>query len=159
MTVGLDPASASEAGILDNLMQLYIHDFSSFSPEPISNEGRFDYPFLAHYWREPDRHPFIIRKNGDLAGFALARVDLDPSNGISSMTVAEFFVLRGHRRSNVGGEAARLLWDQFPGNWYLSVYRTNAAGCAFWKPLIADYTNNVFQESEDDKVFGYSFKS
>ncbi len=40
---------------------------------PTLNNGLYDYMYLDHYWTEEGRHPFFIRVDGKLAGFALVR--------------------------------------------------------------------------------------
>ncbi len=157
MTVTLEAASLQQASVIENLMQLYIHDFTSFSDEQINAEGKFDYPYLAFYWEEPDRYPYLIFKGGKLAGFVLVRRVIDPENGQSSMEVAEFFVLRGYRRQGIGDQAALLVFAEFPGNWHLSMYKTNKGACAFWPPLVSKAAANEYSRSEDEAHYFYHF--
>ena len=137
MTVTLRPASPGDAGILERLMQLYMHDFSSFSDTRIDDEGQFNYPYLNHYWAEPDRFPFLVQASGRLAGFVLVRREQDPENLASYMSVAEFFILRGERRKSTGANAAALVWGEFPGPWRLRVMPGNTRGLAFWRSALA----------------------
>ena len=55
MDVRVISAKKSQAPVLTNLMQLYLHDFSEFSGETTNPDGRYEYPYLEHYWADPDR--------------------------------------------------------------------------------------------------------
>lgn len=147
MNVDVRSAKQREAPILENLLQLYLHDFSEFEDIRPGGDGRYAYPYLAHYWQDPARYPFLFRVDGDLAGFALLRLEADPMTGQQAMDVAEFFVLRPYRRQGVGAQAARKLWDLFPGQWHVRVLQSNESGYQFWKEIIGEYTNGQFSES------------
>src|ERR1035437_6433054 len=64
------PAVADQEPILANLLELYAHDFSEFHDIELSAEGKFGYKDLSFYWRESDRHPFLLKGDSKLAGFA-----------------------------------------------------------------------------------------
>jgi predicted acetyltransferase len=73
MKIQIDLANKSEQPILENLMQLYLYDFSEMCGDDCDERGLFEYEYLPRYWIEPERHPFLIRVDGKLAGFALVR--------------------------------------------------------------------------------------
>ncbi|HTA20455.1 MAG TPA: GNAT family N-acetyltransferase, partial [Polyangia bacterium] len=96
--ISLDPATRDERGVLENLFQLYAYDWSEIRPLDVGPDGRFeDYPLDA-YWLEPWRHPFLLRVDGKLAGFALVsqRSRLTGAGGVNDL--AELFVMRRYRR-------------------------------------------------------------
>jgi predicted acetyltransferase len=141
----LEPARAPDAPVLANLIELYAHDLSDAFAIDIGPDGRFGYPPLALYWREPDRRSaFLIRAGGKLAGFVLVTRGSPLSADPTDLDVAEFFVLRRHRRSGVGSRAATRLWDQMPGHWIVRVAECNGAALPFWTRVIADYTRQAF---------------
>src|SRR5450631_1295289 len=106
MLIEVIPATPEQEPILVNLLQLYIHDFSEFLDVEVGPDGRFGYPDLPLYWREPDRHPFLVHADGKLAGFALVKKAPAASDAEMVWDLAEFFVLRTYRRQRVGLEAA-----------------------------------------------------
>ena len=69
--------SAAERPVIDNLLQLYLHDFSELarlgSPYgEVNEDGLFNYkPSLESYWQGSDHVPLMIRADGRIAGFAL----------------------------------------------------------------------------------------
>ncbi len=133
-------AVADEAATIANLMQLYIHDFSElWSGEArgeLEVDGRFaPYPHLEDYWRDADRIPLLFRQAGRPVGFALLN-RLSPSGRPVDHNMAEFFIVRKHRRSGLGRAAAHRIFSRFPGIWEVAVARRNAAALPFWGGVI-----------------------
>lgn len=101
-------------------------------------DGRYGYPRLPLYWSEPDRRfAFVIRADGQVAGFVLATWGSPAAEDPEVLDVAEFFVLRRYRRRGVGQRAARLLWRRLPGRWTVRVAEGNRGGLAFWEDVLA----------------------
>jgi predicted acetyltransferase len=146
--VELVPATPGDEPLLRNLLELYVHDLSAFFPVALGADGRFGYPKLPLYWSEVEtRFPFLIRVGDRTAGFAFATRG-SPAAGPDDMDVAEFFVLRSHRRSGVGSEAAALLWRRFPGPWVVRVSEANRPGVDFWTRAVRTFTGGAFSESQ-----------
>jgi predicted acetyltransferase len=133
-------ATAEEEPVLANLLELYAHDFSAILDLQLAPDGRFGYTGLARYWREEGRFPFLVRVDGNLAGFALvsrgSRVSADP--GVWDM--AEFFVVRRYRSRGIGAAVAREIWRRFPGTWEIRVLEANRAARAFWRATVGGFT-------------------
>lgn len=139
MAVTLQPATPAEAPLLQNLMQLYTHDFSEFwagtDRGDLSPEGLFaPYP-LDGYWSDPARSASLILSDGVLAGFVLVN-DHSHSGRPLDHSVAEFFVLRKHRGGGVGRLAALATFTRQPGIWEAAVARRNLKALAFWRRTI-----------------------
>lgn len=148
--VSLDVAAAPDAPLLGNLLELYMHDLSAAFPSiALGDDGRFGYHSLPLYWREPERRfAFVIRHGGKVAGFALATRGSPVSEDPEVFDVAEFFVLRRHRRSGVGRRAAFLLWRALPGKWTVRASEGNPGAALFWRAAIAEFTQGAGVESE-----------
>lgn len=130
------PAAANESAVLANLLELYAYDFSEFHDVELGADGRFGYDKLPLYWTEPDRHPFLFRYRGKLAGFALVTKGPDMEDGERVWDMAEFFVLRRYRRRGTGAEATRQILSRLPGRWKIRVMESNKAGREFWARAI-----------------------
>jgi predicted acetyltransferase len=143
--VELVPAAPEQESILANLIELYAHDFSEFHALELGPDGRFGYADLPLYWSEPGRHPFLIRVEGKLAGFALVC-----RRGVV-WDVAEFFILRAYRRRGIGSEAAHQLWSRFPGRWEVRVMQSNSAALSFWRGAIATFAGAAIQPAEIER--------
>jgi predicted acetyltransferase len=136
--LSLDAATAADASLLGNLLELYCHELSDVFPSVVLGpDGRFGYPALPLYWSEPERRfAFLIRVDGQVAGFVLATRG-SPAANPQVLDVAEFFVLRRYRRQGFGQRAVRLLWNRLPGPWTVRVAEGNQIGLAFWAALLA----------------------
>ncbi len=140
MNLRLEPVLRAQETVLQNLMQLYVHDFSEFwagtSNGDLLADGRFEpYP-LASYWADPGRSAWFILRDAVLCGFALVN-DHAHSGEAIDQSVAEFFVLRKHRGSGVAAQAAHLLFATRPGLWEVAVARKNTAALRFWRRAVA----------------------
>lgn len=128
-TVDVTVATVRDRAVLDQLLELYAHDFSEFTAADIDAVGRFGYRYLDGYWTEPDRHPFLVRVDGRIAGFVFVRSG-QPHD------MAEFFVMRKYRRSGIGRKVAHDVLARFPGEWQVRQIATNAAATSFWRSAI-----------------------
>jgi predicted acetyltransferase len=140
-------AGPDQAPVLRNLLQLYLYEMSQFEPRPIGPDGLYEYPHLDAYWHDDRRAAFLVRLSGRPAAFALVaqRSVFDPSaTGVRE--VAEFFVLRQHRRSGLGRMLALDIFRRLPGRWEVRQTAENEAAQAFWRKVIAEYTGGRFVE-------------
>lgn len=142
MPVTLHPAGPENRAAIEGMMQLYIHDFSEQwfdqARGELGEDGAFPpYP-LDPYWSQPDYWPYLIRKDGHLAGFAL--VNKSPHlKRPTDAHMGEFFVLRKHRRGGTGTVAAQALFALHPGAWEVAVARRNVPALPFWRGAIESY--------------------
>jgi len=146
--VSLEPAKESDAPLLANLLELYIHDLSPFFARvELGADGRFGYEKLPLYFSEPTRRfAYLIRHDARVVGFALATrdspVDADPE----VLDLAEFFVARAHRRRGIGARAALLLWRALPGRWTVRVAQANVGALEFWRAAVAEFSQGTAEE-------------
>lgn len=134
-----------ERSTLANLFELYLYDFSTIDPMVLGTDGRYSTPdMLAPYWNDPTRHEFFIVADGELAGFVLTKRGSGMASNTTSMDVAEFFVLRVHRRNGVGRAAAELLWRMWPEQWMVRVMVANREAVPFWESVIAGFTDGHY---------------
>jgi predicted acetyltransferase len=162
--ISLTRASASEAGIIDNLMQLYTHDFSEFwagTPRgDLNPDGLFEPYRLEDYWSQPNHSALFVRREQVLAGFALIN-DKTHSGEAADRNVAEFFILRKHRGQGVGQVAAGLIFSLHAGSWEVAVARKNVQAHEFWRNTIENAANaSNFRELdlEDENWNGPVFR-
>jgi predicted acetyltransferase len=138
--VDVTVASPRERPVIENLMQLYIHDFSenwsgTTDRGEVGEDGRFaPYP-LESYWVDPSHSPLLFRITDRIVGFSLLNGESHRGAAVDR-NVAEFFVLRKYRRGGVGTQAAHAMFARFPGVWEAAVVRTNTAALAFWRSVI-----------------------
>jgi predicted acetyltransferase len=158
------PAALEQKPTLANLLELYAHDFSEFHDLELGDDGRFGYKNLSLYWSEPDRHPFLVRRDGILAGFALVKRGSEISGDKGVWDMAEFFVIRRYRRLGIGTQTAHEVWRGFPGSWEVRVLQSNVVACNFWERAIAAFTGEstdpagVEKDGECWKLFSFESK-
>ena len=124
---------------LQNLIQLYTHDFSEFwagTPKgDVQANGRFeDYP-LSDFWERPYWSANLIITGTTTLGFALVN-DSSHIGKVVGANVAEFFVLRKFRGQGVGKSAARAMFNSRPGSWEVAVASRNQVAKKFWMRVI-----------------------
>lgn len=159
MSTGLvaSRAGVDEAATIANLMQFYLHDFSElwFDREiegELGPDGRYaDYPGLETYWRDPAREAWLFRIKSLPVGFALVN-DVAHSPTPIDRAVAEFFVVRKHRRRGVGLAAAHALFGSAWGVWEAATVRRNVGARAFWRRAAETYpgVRDVVEEDRHD---------
>lgn len=151
MRVEVIPAPAAQQATIANLLELYAHDFSGFHPVQLGEDGRFGYASLPLYWSEEGRHPFLVRADGRLAGFVLVKkVD-------AGWDLAEFFVVRGARRSGVGTRVAHEIWRRFPGAWVVRVMEANGSAERLWAGAVASFAGKAVEPAQTGGWFVFSF--
>ncbi|GAB4401875.1 MAG: GNAT family N-acetyltransferase [Anaerolineales bacterium] len=148
MQIHVLPAPHHQKTLLRNLSELYLHDFSEFDGADVNEHGLYEYPYIDHYWTEPERHPFIIWADDKPAGFALVR-DIPQSDGTVLHSMAEFFILRKYRRSGVGTHAAQQLFARLPGAWQVAQIKENVPAQSFWRNVIGNFTHDNYRETTD----------
>jgi predicted acetyltransferase len=133
------PATTADLGTLQNLFQFYAYDFSELwageeRGEVLAN-GRFGVPDLEPFFERPNWRGFLLKLAGAPAGFAL--INDEPHSGLpTDHSVAEFFVVRKHRTTGVGREAAERIFRASPGKWEAAVMRKNVGAQAFWRRVV-----------------------
>jgi len=147
--VTIQEVEYDQKSTLKNLIELYKYDFTEFDPEDVNEHGLYDYQYLDHYWTEEGRHPFFIRVDGKLAGFALVRKMGAIEDSKSIYSVAEFFVMKKYRQRGVGQDAAYQLFNRFSGVWKVAQIEENIPAQLFWRKTIGKYTNHNYQEVKE----------
>lgn len=153
MNVVLEPVGPDRRATIENLFQLYVHDFTEFWTErrvELGEDGRFPpYPPLAAYWEEAGGEPFLIRANGAVAGFVL--IDRHSHSGEPvDFNMGEFFVARHYRLEGVGRAAALAAIRTRAGQWEIAVSRKNVGAQGFWRGIAAVAACGEIAEHDQD---------
>jgi predicted acetyltransferase len=109
--------------------------------------GEREPELLARWFADDSSHPLLLLKNDHPVGFAL--VSRPPRNQRSAVDfrMAEFFVKPTVRRLGVGRDAAQLIFSRFTGAWEVTEFLYNKPAVAFWRAVVAHFTNGKFRES------------
>jgi predicted acetyltransferase len=145
MAVEILNASIDDKSLLQKMMELYQHDLSEFTKTNLDKHGYFGYSYLDNYWAEPSRYPFLVRVDGQLAGFVL--VNQFTCLPASQYSLAEFFILRKYRKYGIGRKVAVYIFDLFCGHWEIYQPHANVIAKKFWKSVIGTYTEGLYTET------------
>jgi predicted acetyltransferase len=136
----------SNRAVIENMMQLYLHDLSSFTSDVPNENGLFSLgKYFGLYWEEKERYPYILFIDNQAAGFALVR-EIERS----SYSIAEFFVSKPYRKQGIATKFAHDVFDQHLGNWCVAQLEPHTGAQDFWRKAISSYTNNQFSEKWSD---------
>jgi predicted acetyltransferase len=154
--VDVSPAAFQEKIILRHLLELYQYDLSDVERVDVDGAGLYGYEYLDHYWTEKGRHPFLVRVDGQIAGFVLVSQYSPILERREGHSISEFFIMKRYRRTGVGAETARQVFDLFPGRWEVCELADHTAAQIFWRKVIARYTGGQFEELflDDDRWQG-----
>lgn len=150
-------ADLTDKTVIRRLLELHAHDHSEFDSKEINDHGEFGYRYLGHHWTEPDRHPFLVRSGGCIAGFFVSGLHATDEGEVrgsagAAYSMSEFFVLRRHRRRGVGLLAAHALFRQFPGPWRVRQTPGNEPATSFWRAVVPP---PFTEEITDDGIIQY----
>lgn len=153
--------SESDRLWIEGVYREYLDDLAPLNTGlfPVLGEvGHREPDQVAHWFADPQAHPFVIAQAGERVGFALvvrgsgtgtfAAVPQSsrPSTAAASYRIAEFFVSRPNRGRGVGQGAARLILDRFAGRWEIIEYLRNPDAVRFWRRVVSRYTQGRFEE-------------
>jgi predicted acetyltransferase len=125
--------TSEDRPVAERLWQLYAHDMSQFRETFPSDEGLFKAGRLPTFFEDPARCGYLVRWQGQLAGFAFVRGVLEEPR-----VMGEFFVVRAARRHGVGHAAATYVLREHPGRWEIPFQEENPAAARFWRRVATD---------------------
>ncbi|MED1862317.1 GNAT family N-acetyltransferase [Fictibacillus nanhaiensis] len=142
-------AKLKDKETIHNLMQFYFYDFSEFIDLQVSDNGVFgQYAYLDNYWQESRRFPYLIEKEGKLAGFVLVSEVQEGSN--QHWSISEFFIMKKFRLAGLGKLAAHEIFEKHKGNWEVSQIEPNKPAQTFWRKVIGEYINEQYEERNEE---------
>jgi len=132
--------------IIYNLMQLYTYELSFFEDETANfkllDNGIFNISkYIDLYWKEENRHPYLLKFNNELAGFVLVRF-----NEENMYEIAEFFVLNKYRRFGAGTYMANEMFEKYKGRWEIRTLLKNKRAQDFWRKVVNDFSKGNYSE-------------
>ncbi len=147
--------------IILNLMQLYTYELSSFEDETakfvLLDNGLFAMSkYVELYWKENERHPYILKHNGEIAGFVLVRLRED-----GKYEIAEFFVLNKYRKLGAGKYMANQMFKLYHGKWEIRTLLENKNAQEFWRKVVSEASNGNFDEMMilDNSRYAFFFEN
>lgn len=148
--ISLTEAGPTDMTTMENLMTLYLYDFSEYTGDDPDELGRFAEEHLPLCWTEHGRTvegrvPYLVRVDGKLAGFVLVKKPHSQAFH-TDHDIGEFFIMRKWRRLGIGSAVAHAVFARYPGVWEVRVMRESAPALAFWRRTINEYAGGRYQE-------------
>jgi predicted acetyltransferase len=134
LSIELHVAQRDELETIENLMQFYTYDFSEWLPLKLGESGFFSILPMPDYWRKPATRPFLIKVNGELAGFVT--VDEETHLQGARYNIGYLFVSRRFRGQGVARFVVSTLLSQFPGQWQIFHIEANQPAHLFWAAVM-----------------------
>jgi len=148
--------------ILRNMLEIYLHDMSEFDDEEdkleLNDAGLYGYGYLDHYWSEDGRYPYLLTVGGNPAGLSLIRtIEPDPL----TFEVAEFFIVRRHRKSGAGTALISKMFELHKGKWTINTPIKNVAAQNFWRKAVKNASAGEYKEYlvENGRRLQWSFNN
>ena len=150
-------AKENDKEIIYNLMQLYTYELSFYEDDStnfeMTDKGLFKMSkYLDLYWKEKDRHPYILKYNNELAGFVLVRYNEEDMYEIS-----EFFVLNKYRKLGAGRYMANKMFETYKGKWEIRTLLKNERARNFWRKIVKEVSNDNYEEKYIRNNTRYAF--
>ncbi|MBK5417357.1 GNAT family N-acetyltransferase [Pseudomonas sp. TH31] len=148
--IELHAAQRDELETIENLMQFYMYDFSEWLPLKLGDQGLFNIQPKLDYWRKPATRPFLIKVDGELAGFVT--VDNETHVPGAEFNIGYFFVSRRFRGQGVAKFVASTLLSRLPGQWQIFHIDANQPARLFWAkviPALAQENLTTHQQTVD----------
>ena len=160
-SIELHAAQRDELETIENLMQFYTYDFSEWLPLKLGEYGFFNILPMPDYWRNPATRPFLIKVDGELAGFVT--VDNQVHLPGADYNIGYLFVCRRFRGQGVARFVVSTLLSRFPGQWQIFHIEANPPARLFWAAVMptlcaGPFTRHALTVDERPCTF-YRFES
>lgn len=147
--IELEVATLKDYPTIQNMGRFYVYDMSEYMGGDelwkIPDDGLYECIDFKKYWERHDAFPFIVRLDGEIAGFVI--IDKKGSDAEVDFNMAQFFILRKFKSKGLGRKVAILCFVRFKGTWEVMVMPRNTGAYHFWKKVVKGYTKGRFQEA------------
>jgi predicted acetyltransferase len=148
---------------IESVYRDYLDDLSPlntgvFSTTSLGEIGYSAEDQLARWFGDSSVNPLVILRGAEPVGFAMIARGTATKAGID-YRMAEFFVARTFRRRGVGRLAVELILNRFAGRWEITEYLRNPVAVAFWRRIVANYTQGRYQERVTNGEVRQTFES
>ena len=150
-------AKISDKNTLMNLLEKYLYEFSQWEKTDVNDDGLYGYEYLACYFEEVNRFPYLIKVDNKLAGFILVSDYPEVPDERTDFCLSEFFIMNKYRRKGYGKEAVFKVLNMHHGKWQLKRHPHNIGSVKFWNNVLDEYTSGNYRlvESYPNKDVDY----
>lgn len=152
-SIELHEAQRDELECIENMMQFYTYDLSEWLPLKFGEHGFFSIQPEADYWRKQSTRPFLIKAEGELAGFVT--IDNQAHFEDTQYNIGYLFVSRRYRGRGIAAFVVSELLRTLPGQWQILHLDANQPARSFWARTIPLITQGEFTRHQVS-VDGYA---
>jgi len=142
--VQLIPATLVDYATIQNMARFYVYDRTNALGWECPEDGLFECIDFKEYLDHPEKCGFLIRVQGELAGFVL--LDKVPLLGSVDWNMGEFFILRKFQGKGIGTQVALEIFKTHPGRWSVAVMPENRKAVSFWRRVLEDLSPKNYRE-------------
>lgn len=150
MDIQLITAIEKDYPTVQNMARFYVYDRTAFMGWECPEDGLFECIDFKHYFENPDEKAFLIRADGEIAGFVL----LDKMQLLEPVdwNMGEFFILAKFQGKNVANTIVEQIFNDHPGKWSVAVMPENIKAVRFWRKIITksyDVYDEIFKTADE----------
>ena len=148
--IKLKQVKKQDINLLDNLMQLYLHELSNDFKIDFNNKiCKYEYDLKSYF---ENNKAYFILYNNDIVGFILVDINED------SFEISEIFILNNYKKQGIAKKAVYMVFNMYEGSWVVKVVPNSKTAENFWLNVIKEYTNNEFELEHVGKYKRAEFK-
>jgi predicted acetyltransferase len=103
-------------------------------------DGLYESFDFKSYFEEESRKAYLVRINGELAGFVL--IHQTDTSSRTNWNMGEFFIIAKFQGQGIGERVTHAIWAKYPGVWEISVIPENNPALSFWEKAIKMYVGD-----------------
>lgn len=136
----MEKVTAEKRFILENMLQLYLHEITAFFPIEFNSEiGLYEYDNFGDYFTDENKMAYFILVEDKIGGFVLVdKIDHE-------FILQEIFVLNNYKNKGIGYNTVKELLDMCKGQWVIKSLPNSKGAENFWMKTIKDLTDDNFK--------------
>ena len=111
--------------------------------------------YINMYDTEKNRFVYAMYESNKMIGFSFVNDYLKLN--AKGLAIAEFYIEPEKQHKGYGAKLAAHIFNEFPGDWEISVIKNNLNAQKFWQSVITTFTKNKFKTHKVPSYDGYVF--
>ena len=139
------PATIADYPTIQNMARFYVYDRSSYMGWSCEDDGSFSCIDFKHYFETPEKEPYLVTVDRELAGFVL--LDKEYLLDKADWNMGEFFIFAKFQGTGVAQEVAKEIFRTHPGSWSVAIMLENIKAVKFWHKIIKEISGGSFTKT------------
>ncbi len=143
----------SDRNILQILLQEYLSEMSLYYNDIRADENWiYPYKYFENYFTDKDREWFILKIDGEVAGFCLINEFIILAEKWAK-AIAEFYIKKEYRKQWLWKQSAYKIFEKYIWMREVRQWINNIPAQRFWEKIINEYTDWKYDKKIiDDEV-------